>query len=212
MSCPSVSCHTVGALSLKSRRSKHRFLYSNCCFSGLTVSDVTVNSSGLLHTIKLQHFHQVALVASPACFTQCLCSCSASIIWAALCLQVYQAFRITVASQCKVHKGKFVFWCTVRLMCTCLKSNDNLVLSADRLPNVYRINVPWFREDSLTTVRWVLLCCFLFWHIYVSYSVFLSFCPQRAVSDWDLRDAPHKSSRQQLRCPPPAPHCPQLPV
>lgn len=64
---------------------------------GFTVSDVTVNSSGLLHTIKLQHFHQV-----------------------------YQAFRITVASQCKVHK--------------------------DRLPNVYRINVPWFREDSLTTV------------------------------------------------------------
>ncbi|XP_035531921.1 GPI inositol-deacylase [Morone saxatilis] len=64
---------------------------------GLSVSDVTVNSSGLLHTIKLQHFHQV-----------------------------YQAFRINVASQCKVHK--------------------------DRLPNVYRIDVPWFREDSLTTV------------------------------------------------------------
>lgn len=64
---------------------------------GLTVSDVTVNSSGLLHTIKLQHFHQV-----------------------------YQAFRINVASQCKVQK--------------------------DRLPNVYRIQVPWFREDSLTTV------------------------------------------------------------
>ncbi|XP_041662465.1 GPI inositol-deacylase [Cheilinus undulatus] len=64
---------------------------------GLTVSDVTVNSSGLLHTIRLQHFHQV-----------------------------YQAFRINVASQCKVHK--------------------------DRLPNVYRMNVPWFREDSLTTV------------------------------------------------------------
>ncbi|XP_023264978.1 GPI inositol-deacylase [Seriola lalandi dorsalis] len=64
---------------------------------GLTVSDVTVNSSGLLHTIELQHFHQV-----------------------------YQAFRINVASQCKVHK--------------------------DRLSNVYRIMVPWFREDSLTTV------------------------------------------------------------
>ncbi|KAG7503172.1 GPI inositol-deacylase [Solea senegalensis] len=63
---------------------------------GLTVSDVTVNSSGLLHAIELQHFHQV-----------------------------YQAFRITVASQCKVHK--------------------------DRLPNVYRIMVPWFREDTLTT-------------------------------------------------------------
>lgn len=64
---------------------------------GLIASDVSINSSGLLHTIKLQHFHQV-----------------------------YQAFRINVASQCKVHK--------------------------DRLPNVYRINVPWFREDSLTTV------------------------------------------------------------
>uniref|UniRef100_UPI0037E990AE GPI inositol-deacylase n=1 Tax=Semicossyphus pulcher TaxID=241346 RepID=UPI0037E990AE len=64
---------------------------------GLTASDVTVNSSGLLHTIKLQHFHQA-----------------------------YQAFRINVASQCKVHK--------------------------DRLPNVYRISAPWFREDSLTTV------------------------------------------------------------
>ncbi|XP_037646873.1 GPI inositol-deacylase [Sebastes umbrosus] len=64
---------------------------------GLIASDVSVNSSGLLHTIRLQHFHQV-----------------------------YQAFRINVASQCKVQK--------------------------DRLPNVYRINVPWFREDSLTTV------------------------------------------------------------
>ncbi|KAL3970229.1 myb-related protein B [Sarotherodon galilaeus] len=64
---------------------------------GLTSSDVTINSSGLLHTIELQHFHQV-----------------------------YQAFRINVASQCKVQK--------------------------DRLPSVYRIKVPWFREDSLTTV------------------------------------------------------------
>lgn len=63
---------------------------------GLTASDVTVSSSGLLHTIELQHFHQV-----------------------------YQAFRINVASQCKVQK--------------------------DRLPNVYRIKVAWFREDSLTT-------------------------------------------------------------
>lgn len=64
---------------------------------GLAASEVTVNSSGLLHTIELQHFHQV-----------------------------YQAFRINVASQCKVNK--------------------------DRLPNVYRIKVAWFREDSLTTV------------------------------------------------------------
>ncbi|XP_041857330.1 GPI inositol-deacylase isoform X2 [Melanotaenia boesemani] len=64
---------------------------------GFTASDVTVNSSGLLHTVQLQHFHQV-----------------------------YQAFRITVSSQCKVHK--------------------------DRLPSVYRMKVVWFREDSLTTV------------------------------------------------------------
>uniref|UniRef100_A0A8D3B873 GPI inositol-deacylase n=1 Tax=Scophthalmus maximus TaxID=52904 RepID=A0A8D3B873_SCOMX len=63
----------------------------------LTVSDVTVNSSGLLHTVELQHFHQG-----------------------------YQAFRVNVASQCKVHK--------------------------ERLSNVYRIMAPWFREDSLTTV------------------------------------------------------------
>ncbi|XP_047457447.1 GPI inositol-deacylase [Mugil cephalus] len=64
---------------------------------GLTSSDVTINSSGLLHTVQLQHFHQV-----------------------------YQAFRINVASQCKVHK--------------------------DRLPSVYRMTVAWFREDTLTTV------------------------------------------------------------
>ncbi|KAK5890881.1 hypothetical protein CesoFtcFv8_014360 [Champsocephalus esox] len=63
---------------------------------GLTASDVSVNSSGLLHIIRLQHFHQV-----------------------------YQALRIHVASQCKVHK--------------------------DRLPSVYRMHVPWFGEDSLTT-------------------------------------------------------------
>uniref|UniRef100_A0A3Q3XMC9 GPI inositol-deacylase n=1 Tax=Mola mola TaxID=94237 RepID=A0A3Q3XMC9_MOLML len=67
---------------------------------GLTVSDVTVNSSGLLHTIRLQHFHQV-----------------------------YQAFRINIASQCKEQKGTFVL-----------------------LPNVYVMNVPWFREDTFTTV------------------------------------------------------------
>ncbi|KAM6986217.1 LOW QUALITY PROTEIN: GPI inositol-deacylase [Aplochiton taeniatus] len=63
---------------------------------GLTVSDVTVNSSGLLHTVQLQHFHQV-----------------------------YQAFRITVASHCK--HGK------------------------ERLASVYRMKVPWFGEDSLLT-------------------------------------------------------------
>uniref|UniRef100_A0A3B4FZ53 GPI inositol-deacylase n=1 Tax=Pundamilia nyererei TaxID=303518 RepID=A0A3B4FZ53_9CICH len=38
------------------------FLFQQLLFGflGLTSSDVTVNSSGLLHTIKLQHFHQVA--------------------------------------------------------------------------------------------------------------------------------------------------------
>ncbi|XP_059932610.1 GPI inositol-deacylase [Gadus macrocephalus] len=63
---------------------------------GLTSSDVTVNSSGLLHTVELEHFHQV-----------------------------YQSFRITVTSHCKVQK--------------------------DRMANVYRMKVPWFREDFLTT-------------------------------------------------------------
>ncbi|KAJ3591707.1 hypothetical protein NHX12_006839 [Muraenolepis orangiensis] len=63
---------------------------------GLTSSEVTVNSSGLLHSVELEHFHQV-----------------------------YQSFRITVSSRCKVQK--------------------------DRLANVYRVKVPWFREDSLTT-------------------------------------------------------------
>ncbi|KAK3568779.1 hypothetical protein QTP86_017418 [Hemibagrus guttatus] len=63
---------------------------------GLTVSDVTINSSRLLHTLQLQHFHQV-----------------------------YQAFKITVSSQCKVTK--------------------------ERLPNIYRLKVPWFQEDSFVT-------------------------------------------------------------
>ncbi|KAJ8252811.1 hypothetical protein GJAV_G00205880 [Gymnothorax javanicus] len=63
---------------------------------GLTVSEVTLRSSGLFHNIELQHFHQV-----------------------------YQAFRITVMGQCKAAK--------------------------DRLPSVYRLTVPWFREDSFTT-------------------------------------------------------------
>ncbi len=52
-------------------------------------------------------------------------------------------------------------------------------LSADRLPNVYRINVPWFREDSLTTVRLVMSASvskllFLFLAEKVTYSLFLS--------------------------------------
>lgn len=37
-----------------------------------------------------------------------------------------------------------------------LKHNNDHCLSADRLPNVYIMNVPWFREDSFTTVRWVM--------------------------------------------------------
>ncbi|XP_061548382.1 GPI inositol-deacylase isoform X2 [Phycodurus eques] len=64
---------------------------------GLSVSEVTVNFSGLFHTIELQHFHQV-----------------------------YQAFRINVASQCKVQK-------------------------VGVSPSVYRMKVPWFLEDSLIT-------------------------------------------------------------
>uniref|UniRef100_A0A8C9V108 GPI inositol-deacylase n=1 Tax=Scleropages formosus TaxID=113540 RepID=A0A8C9V108_SCLFO len=65
---------------------------------GFTVSDVTLNSTGLLHTVQLQHFHQV-----------------------------YQAFRITIVGQCKAAK--------------------------DRLPSVYRLVVPWFREDFFTTAN-----------------------------------------------------------
>ncbi|XP_062862373.1 GPI inositol-deacylase [Trichomycterus rosablanca] len=63
---------------------------------GLTSSDVTINSSGLVHTLHLQHFHQV-----------------------------YQAFKITVKSRCRVTK--------------------------ERLPSIYRMKVPWFREDSFFT-------------------------------------------------------------
>uniref|UniRef100_A0A3P8WAI7 GPI inositol-deacylase n=1 Tax=Cynoglossus semilaevis TaxID=244447 RepID=A0A3P8WAI7_CYNSE len=70
--------------------------------SFLSTSDVSINSSGLLHIIELQHFHQV-----------------------------YQAFRITVESQCKVDK---------------------------RSANVYRVKVPWFGEDvpSVTEVSGML--------------------------------------------------------
>lgn len=63
---------------------------------GLTVSDITIQSSGLLHTVQLQHFHQV-----------------------------YQAFKITIASQCKISK--------------------------ERQQSIYRLKAPWFREDSFTT-------------------------------------------------------------
>ncbi|XP_026073937.1 GPI inositol-deacylase-like [Carassius auratus] len=45
--------------------------------SGLTVSDISINSSGLLHTLQLQDFHQV-----------------------------YQAFRITITSHCKTTKDR----------------------------------------------------------------------------------------------------------
>ncbi|XP_016325152.1 GPI inositol-deacylase-like isoform X1 [Sinocyclocheilus anshuiensis] len=44
---------------------------------GLTVSDISINSSGLLHTLQLQDFHQV-----------------------------YQAFRITITSHCKTTKDR----------------------------------------------------------------------------------------------------------
>ncbi|XP_077473483.1 GPI inositol-deacylase isoform X2 [Stigmatopora argus] len=64
---------------------------------GLTVSEVTVNQTGLFHTIQLKYFHEV-----------------------------YQAFRINIASQCKAQK-------------------------VNRLPSVYRMKVPWFLEDFLTT-------------------------------------------------------------
>ncbi|KAI4877972.1 hypothetical protein NFI96_020741 [Prochilodus magdalenae] len=67
-----------------------------CSVPCLTSSDVTINSSGLLHTLQLHHFHQV-----------------------------YQAFRISVMSHCKTTK--------------------------ERLPSVYRMKVPWFREDSFFT-------------------------------------------------------------
>ncbi|XP_016389878.1 GPI inositol-deacylase-like [Sinocyclocheilus rhinocerous] len=44
---------------------------------GLTVSDISINSSGLLHTLQLQDFHQV-----------------------------YQVFRITITSHCKTTKDR----------------------------------------------------------------------------------------------------------
>lgn len=34
------------------------FFFSSC-FAGLTVSEVTISSSSLLHTLQLHHFHQV---------------------------------------------------------------------------------------------------------------------------------------------------------
>ncbi|XP_019727635.1 GPI inositol-deacylase isoform X2 [Hippocampus comes] len=64
---------------------------------GLTVSEVTVSSSGLFHTIELKHFHEV-----------------------------YQAFRIHIASECKARK-------------------------VGRSPSVFRMKVPWFFEDVFTT-------------------------------------------------------------
>uniref|UniRef100_A0A4W4DUL8 GPI inositol-deacylase n=1 Tax=Electrophorus electricus TaxID=8005 RepID=A0A4W4DUL8_ELEEL len=62
---------------------------TNLNLAGLTTSDITINSSGLLHTIQLKHFHQVKL--------------------------------------------------------------SSFLISVDRLPNIYRIKVPWFREDSFVT-------------------------------------------------------------
>lgn len=128
-------------------------------FSGLSVSDVTVNSSGLLHTIELQHFHQVLLVSSLYFMLATLSLCShCSTTSEQLCVyQVYQAFRINIASQCKVPKGKSGL-VTQAIICAHVEMWYNLVLvSAERLSNVYRIMVPWFQEDSLTTARWVFM-------------------------------------------------------
>lgn len=74
MFSPWVSSLTVDADFLKLRREKTHSFSITVYFPGLTVSDVTVNSSGLLHTIKLQHFHQVAFIFSGAFWTQYLCS------------------------------------------------------------------------------------------------------------------------------------------
>lgn len=80
------------------------------CFAGLTVSDATIASSGLLHTIRLLHFHQVTLFKSThLCW---LSNSSLSISNFPTHLQVYQAFRITVASQCKAPKGTSVYGCS----------------------------------------------------------------------------------------------------
>ncbi|MBN3323965.1 PGAP1 deacylase, partial [Atractosteus spatula] len=62
---------------------------------GMSIREVTLSSPALFHTVELLDFHQV-----------------------------YQAFKVTIESQCKGTRG--------------------------RLPSVYRLQVPWFREDSFT--------------------------------------------------------------
>uniref|UniRef100_A0A3Q1I2Y5 GPI inositol-deacylase n=1 Tax=Anabas testudineus TaxID=64144 RepID=A0A3Q1I2Y5_ANATE len=68
--------------------------------------------------VSTDHLSIVCCVYVLVFQVQRACSCH--------CQGAYQAFRINVASQCKVHK--------------------------DRLSNVYRLKVPWFREDSFTIV------------------------------------------------------------
>ncbi|XP_069052617.1 GPI inositol-deacylase isoform X1 [Lepisosteus oculatus] len=62
---------------------------------GMSIREVTLSSPALFYTVELLDFHQV-----------------------------YQAFKVTIESQCKGTRG--------------------------RLPSVYRLQVPWFREDSFT--------------------------------------------------------------
>lgn len=68
------------------------------------------------------------------------------------CLQVYQAFRLTVSSQCRVSKGEFFSRCQVS---SWFWDVTRTHVCVDRLQSVYRMKVPWFREDYFTWVRWV---------------------------------------------------------
>ncbi|XP_058888456.1 GPI inositol-deacylase isoform X1 [Acipenser ruthenus] len=66
---------------------------------GVTVSEVVLHPTGLIHNIQLQDFHQI-----------------------------YQAFTVRIESHCQTpQEGKH---------------------------SVYRLRVPWFREDSFTTARY----------------------------------------------------------
>lgn len=79
-------------------------------FPGLTVSDATIASSGLLHTIRLQHFHQVMFDPTHIC---CFYNSILNVCNRPTRLKVYQALKITVTSQCKAHKGTFVYGCKI---------------------------------------------------------------------------------------------------
>uniref|UniRef100_W5MD90 GPI inositol-deacylase n=1 Tax=Lepisosteus oculatus TaxID=7918 RepID=W5MD90_LEPOC len=78
---------------------------------GMSIREVTLSSPALFHTVELLDFHQV-----------------------------YQAFKVTIESQCKGTRGKDFFT---------LSDSSELVIEG-RLPSVYRLQVPWFREDSFT--------------------------------------------------------------